>query len=81
MATANSKSRAQVDTVKGVDAGFASLGSGSALSMFIGSTGDKGKFNLTFILSESNRASDFDLSKLKSKFNSMERPARFGEML
>jgi hypothetical protein len=40
MATANSKSRAHVDTVSGVDVGFASLG--SALSTFIGSTEGKG---------------------------------------
>lgn len=63
MATANSKSRAQVDTVNGAGAGFASLG--SALSMFVGSTEGKGKFNLIFILSEivqatgSDRSTDF----------------------
>ena len=50
MATANSKSRAQVDTVNGAGAGFASLG--SALSMSVGSTEGKGNFNLNFILSE-----------------------------
>jgi hypothetical protein len=40
IATANSKSRAQVDTVKGAGVGIAS--SGSALSMFVGSTEGKG---------------------------------------
>ena len=60
MATANSKSRAHVDTVNGVDAGFAS---GSALSMFIGSAEGKGKFNLTLILSEIIQATDSDRSR------------------
>ncbi len=56
MATANSKSRAQVDTVKGGGEGFASLG--SALSIFVGSTEDKGKFNLILILSEIDLSTD-----------------------
>ena len=58
MATAKSKSRAQVDTVNGGGSGFASFG--SALSMFVGSTEGKGKFNLTFILSEIVQATYFD---------------------
>lgn len=60
MATANNKSRAQVDTVKGAGVGFPSLG--SALSMFVGSTEGKGKFNLTFILSETVQSADSDWS-------------------
>ena len=40
IATANNRSRAQVDTVKGGGEGFAYLG--SALSIFVGSTEGKG---------------------------------------
>jgi hypothetical protein len=50
MATANRRSRAQADTVNGAGSGFAFFG--SALSMFVGSTEGKGKFNLVFILAE-----------------------------
>jgi hypothetical protein len=78
IATANSKSRTQVDTVKGAGVGFASLG--SALSMFVGSTEGKGKFNLNFILSEINQGKDFGRSASIS-FDARGHSAGFGEML
>ena len=78
MATANNKSLAQVDTVNGAGVGFESLE--SALSMFVGSTKGKGKFNLTFILSEILQATDSGRFADPSICIIEAHPARFVEM-